>query len=199
MTSKSKIGLVLATVIAIAGLGILNIYDKTKVPVAAEQVAEQKVATVPRNPDSIFSPSALEREPNTPPVALRPINRKSLKPDPTATGTATPPKRGKQILDPVARVSLTLVGVDSGATEYWASAINNPNLSARERTNLIEDLNEDGLSDPKNPSEQDRQVILNRIQLIEQLVPRTIDDVNAAAFAEAHKDLVKMLKRLPLN
>ena len=185
--------------IAIAGLGILNMYYRTEVPVAAERVAKQEVTAVPRAPEPIPSPAPPETEPNTPANATRPKNRKARKLDPSAANPALPPKRGKQILDPFARAALTLVGVDSSATEYWASAINNPNLSANERMNLIEDLNEDGLSDPKNPSEQDRQVILNRLQLIEQLAPRTMDDVNAAAFVEAYKDLVKMLNRQPLN
>ena len=35
-------------------------------------------------------------------------------------------------------------------------------------------------------------MIENRIQLIDQLAPGAMDDANAAAFAEARKDLVNM-------
>ena len=68
-------------------------------------------------------------------------------------------------------------------------AINDARLSADERQNLIEDLNEDGLSDPKHPSEEDLPVILNRLALIEDLAPEAMDQVNLDAFAEAYKDL----------
>jgi hypothetical protein len=37
---------------------------------------------------------------------------------------------------------------------------------------------------------------VNRIQLIEELAPDAMDDVNAAAFQEAYKDLVNMYVRL---
>ncbi|MEI8291003.1 MAG: hypothetical protein WCH99_16175 [Verrucomicrobiota bacterium] len=79
---------------------------------------------------------------------------------------------------------------DPAAEQYWMVAINNPDLPANERKDLIEDLNEDGLSDPKHPDAQDLPLILNRIQLIEQLAPAAMDQVNADAFQEAYKDLV---------
>ncbi len=44
----------------------------------------------------------------------------------------------------MAREALALVGLDPGAEEYWYAAINDPDLSAHERSDLIEDLNEDG-------------------------------------------------------
>ena len=74
-------------------------------------------------------------------------------------------------------------------------AINDPSLSANARQNLIEDLNEDGLSDPRNPTLDDLPVIKYRIELIEYLAPYAMDKVNADAFDEAHKDLVNMANR----
>ena len=71
--------------------------------------------------------------------------------------------------------------------------------AAEERKDLIEDLNEDGLSDPQHPAPEDMPVILNRIQLIEQLAPDSMDQVNAAAFAEAYKDLVNLAKGRPAD
>lgn len=102
---------------------------------------------------------------------------------------------GKQkdpIQDPDARAALSLVGVDPEAEAYWASAINDPSLPAEERKDLIEDLNEDGLSDPHHPSLADMPLIVSRLQLIEELAPNAMDQVNADAFAEAYKDLLGM-------
>jgi hypothetical protein len=98
--------------------------------------------------------------------------------------------------DPVARVALSLVGEDPEAEAYWIYAINNPDLPAHERQDLIEDLNEDGLSDPRNPSIDDLPLIIARLQLIEELVPEAMDQVNADAFQEAYRDLVNLYARL---
>ena len=65
--------------------------------------------------------------------------------------------------------------------------INDLSLSANAHQNLIEDLNEDGLSHPQNPTLDDLPVIKYRIQLIEELASSAMDKVNADAFDEAHK------------
>jgi hypothetical protein len=91
--------------------------------------------------------------------------------------------------DPMARVALRLVGVDTNAEAYWIAAINDPTLSAAERENLISDLNEDGLSDFKHPAKDDLVIIQNRIALVRQLMPAAMDQVNAKAFAETLADL----------
>ena len=97
-------------------------------------------------------------------------------------------------MDPVARDALSLVGADAKAEEYWVKAINNPNLPAKERQDLIEDLNEEGFADRKNLTANDLPLILNRIAIVEKL--EAMDDVNAAAIKEAHKDLIRMRDRL---
>ncbi|HEY7087757.1 MAG TPA: hypothetical protein VH518_06680 [Tepidisphaeraceae bacterium] len=97
---------------------------------------------------------------------------------------------------PVAREALAYVGADPAAGEVWYQAINDPNLTAHQRQDLIEDLNEDGFPDPKNLTPNDLPLIVSRLQLIEQVAPEAMDDVNAAAFAEAYKDLVNMYNRL---
>jgi hypothetical protein len=102
----------------------------------------------------------------------------------------------KQWQDPEARVALSLVGVLPEAEQYWSLAINNPDLPAKERQDLIEDLNEEGFRDPKNLRAEDLPLILSRIKLIEELAPKAMDTVNAEAFKEAHKDLVSMAARL---
>jgi hypothetical protein len=102
----------------------------------------------------------------------------------------------EQIGDPLAREALGWVGIDPTAEEYWIEAINDPALSAAERANLIEDLNEDGLSDPDDPTVDDLPLIMSRLQLLEELSPFAMDEVNADAFAEAYKDLANMYARL---
>jgi len=110
------------------------------------------------------------------------------------------PKKSKPpIQDPAARVALSFVGADPDAEEYWYAAINDPTLSEHERKDLIEDLNEDGLSDPKHPGPQDMPLILSRIRLIELLAPFSMDQVNAEAFAEAYKDLINLADGGPAN
>jgi hypothetical protein len=110
-----------------------------------------------------------------------------------------PAKQKPPVQDPDARVALSMVGADPEAEAYWIGAINDPDLPADERKNLIEDLNEDGLSDPKHPGPEDMPLILNRIQLIEELAPNAMDQDNAAAFAEAYKDLVNLANGQPVN
>lgn len=112
-------------------------------------------------------------------------------------GQASPAPAGKSgkppVQDPAARVALSDVGWDADANAYWASAINDPSLSAHERQDLIEDLNEDGLSDSRHPGPEDLWLIASRVALIEELAPYAMDEVNYKAFAEAYKDLVNLL------
>jgi hypothetical protein len=78
------------------------------------------------------------------------------------------------------------------ATVYWLGAINDPSLPPDERKDLIEDLNEDGFSDPEHPSIDDLPLILTRLALLEDISPNPMDQVNEDAMAEAYKDLVAM-------
>jgi hypothetical protein len=111
----------------------------------------------------------------------RPV--KKTKPD--ANGTVADDR-------PLARQALDLVGFDVYAEAVWVNAINDPSVSAHDRQDLIEDLNENGFDDPGHVTADDLPLIESRIALIEDLAPFAMDDVNAAAFAEAYKDLVNM-------
>lgn len=110
--------------------------------------------------------------------------------------SAASPTANQPVHDPVARAALALVGVDATAEEYWLDAINDPTLSAQERQDLIEDLNEVGFADPTNPGPDDLPLIVSRLQIIEENAPFALDTVNAAAFEEAFKDLWNMYVRL---
>lgn len=123
---------------------------------------------------------------------------------PKAAPKASSAKQGRPaapqpLQDPAARVALAYVGADPDAEMYWYAAINNPSLSAHERQDLIEDLNEDGLSDPQNPTMDDLPLILSRIQLIEEVGWEAMDEVNADAFQEAYKDLVNLAIQVLAN
>jgi hypothetical protein len=106
--------------------------------------------------------------------------------------TATNSVGKEPLQDPIARVALSLVGMDPDAEDYWFAAINDLSLPPHERQDLIEDLNEEGLSDPEHPTLDDLPLIFSRLELIETIAPDAADDVNAAAFMEAYKDLLNL-------
>ena len=66
------------------------------------------------------------------------------------------------------------------------------------REDLIEDLNENGFSDGngRRATVDDLPLIESRILLLEEHAQFAMDEVNAAAFAEAYKDLANMWWRL---
>ena len=126
--------------------------------------------------------------PSVPPApALKPVVAATPKNAPK------PPPTPEQV---IARQALAGVGTDPAAEEIWLAAINDPTRSDHERSDLIEDLNEDGFPDPKHITPDDLPLILSRLALIEQLAPSAMDQTNADAFAEAYKDLVNMYARI---
>lgn len=132
---------------------------------------------------------SLPIKPRIPQIALE-KPAVSIQPTAAAPGTNAPTKVPLQ--DPIARDALALVGSDPEAELYWVAAINDLSLPANERQDLIEDLNEEGLSDPKNPTIDDLPLIFNRLAIIETIGPDAADQVNADAFAEAYKDLLNL-------
>lgn len=98
--------------------------------------------------------------------------------------------------NPAARAALSLVGVDPTAELVWMDAINNPALPKHERQDLIEDLNEDGFSNRKQPTVADLPLINARLAIIDRLMPEAMDKTNADALAEARKDLINMQAKL---
>jgi hypothetical protein len=120
---------------------------------------------------------------------LNPAPKAQTFPDPRLSDPVFKEQLGRYALDYVG-------GGDADADEAWIQIINDPSLSADARQNLIEDLNENGLSDPQNPTVEDLPLILNRLALIEDLAPDSMDQVNWDAFMEAYKDLADMAVRL---
>jgi len=154
---------------------------------AGEAVEASGILAAPQAPGR--SADALPRK------ARKPRAKPRIDSDARRSGLSTPaPRPEAQGAEPaaVARRALALVGSDEEAEEVWVGAINDPSRSAHERSDLIEDLNEEGFADPKHVTPDDLPLIENRLSLIEQLAPDAMDQVNADAFAEAYKDLVNM-------
>jgi len=160
-------------------------------PLAAEPNAGA-VQSAPPKPEQTPIPSS--------PLAGAPPQRNSA-PEKQPAGPKVPappdqpPAEEPLVPLPLARSALTMVGADPEAEAVWYDAINDPTLSRNARKDLIEDLNEEGFEDPKRLTEDDVPLILRRLAIIEELAPDAMDEVNAAAFEEAYKDLVKMLEK----
>jgi hypothetical protein len=185
------------TLIAIGAFLVNSIQSKP------ESIGPAKVASVaPDKLPAVATTAAASAAPELVPPVLQavpePLNT-NLVSGVSLTKSGKPIHEKPPIQDPDARAALSLVGTDPEAEQYWMAAINDPALPAEERKDLIEDLNEDGLSDPKHPGQQDVPLIVSRIQLIEELAPDSMDPVNANAFAEAYKDLNNMLAGEPVK
>lgn len=192
----------LGTVIGVV-VGIRQIARETKVPaVSARHDADQTHDWSLRgNRPATTEPAPAPTEiPHAAPAPAKP-DLKSAKADtPAATNAPVPapveerPRlAGMPVSYALARAALALVGGDAQAEEYWLRAINDPSFSAQQRKDLIEDLNEVGFDDPKNPTLDDLPLILARLTLIETIEPHVTDRVNADAFREAYKDLLNMV------
>ncbi|GAA5126237.1 hypothetical protein JIN84_15250 [Luteolibacter yonseiensis] len=100
--------------------------------------------------------------------------------------------------EPLARVALSYVGVDATALDLFHTALLDPALLPDQKRNLVEDLNEDGLSNRRAPTAEDLQIITKRYELTQAYLRQDYvqnDGVLNEAFREADKDLRKMLER----
>jgi len=100
--------------------------------------------------------------------------------------------------EPLARVALAYVGANDEALELFHTAVLDPALKPDHRRELVEDLNTDGLSNKKNPSPADLEIIANRYALTQAYLQQDYvqnDQGLNAAFREADKDLRQMLER----
>jgi hypothetical protein len=203
-TSRVPLVLGLAAVLT-AGVGAYFLWHQDpapsepgSAPVQANDKAMPAIATAPASAPAT-SPASLS--PAAPAESLPPSGAPAAAAAAGASFSKKAPYQpgpGKFInaRDPLARRALSQVGVDPSADAYWVGAINDSSLSPKERQDLIEDLNEDGISDPSAPTLKDLAVISGRLQLIEQLLPSAMDKVNADAFREARKDLLQMRRRV---
>jgi hypothetical protein len=192
---KTVVLLALAFAVACIVAGVIIMSRPAPLDIAAQ------TATAPRGAAPALTADASEMAapsptspvvPNTPPTEPAQAAAKV----PSGAAAVSPGARPAQqpLQDPLAREALAFVGADPIAEEYWFTAINDLSLPANERQNLIEDLNEDGLSDPKHPSPEDLPLILSRLVLIEKVAPTAPDQVNADALAEAYGDLQQLAR-----
>lgn len=139
-------------------------------------------------------PGAVEELPPAAPVKEPPVKssapKPKLAPQIQAQSPATPPAK-EPLHDPDARDALALVGFDPAAEQYWLDAIYDSSLPDKEREDLMEDLNEQGFADPKNLTADDLPLIVNRLEIIDAILPNT-DDFMRAHLLEAQKDLINM-------
>ncbi len=156
---------------------------------AVENVSASAVVSSVEIPVPETEPSAPGNKTHQAPVAQKKI---------AATQSSKPAKVKPPIQDPDAREALGLVGVDPMAEQYWLTAISDPTLPAEERKDLMEDLNEDGLSDPKHPTPEDLALIKIRIAIIERILPQA-DEFMLPPLGEAYKDLNNLLAGKPVQ
>lgn len=148
--------------------------------------AETAVKQVP-TPSAPVETAIAPVEP--PSVTIQPA-LKPQKPIPSQPQNKTRPPK-EPLRDPDARDALALVGIDPQAEDYWLDAIFDANLPDKERDDLMEDLNEVGFSDPQKVTANDLPLIVNRLQIIDQVLPYA-DDFMTAHLLEAQKDLANM-------
>ncbi|HWY74461.1 MAG TPA: hypothetical protein VN281_02530 [Verrucomicrobiae bacterium] len=204
MKTKSVLWAVLVVAVAV-GLFLRN--HRSQRAEAARQTAPISKMPLPERaltptPVPAVAPVVVDNssDQKPPPTkAPEPATKSDTRPQPVGVDLSRPADTKPEIQDPVARLALRFVGINPGAEDYWISAINDPTLPPEERRDLIEDLNEDGISDPHHPAAEDMPLIASRIVLIEQLAPYAADQVNADAFKEAYKDLVNLLNGLPAD
>jgi hypothetical protein len=160
-----------------------------------------RVATVQSSPEHLPSsrpvqPAAPHEQipgPEVGPVKETPVQlpHQSQKPLPMPTPGQQPKPSKEPPRDPAARDALALVGVDPEAENYWLDAIFDGSLPDKERDDLMEDLNEVGFSDANNPTADDLPLIVNRLQIIDQVLPYA-DPFMTGHLLEARKDLANM-------
>jgi len=100
--------------------------------------------------------------------------------------------------EPLARVALAFVGANQQAGELFHTAVLDQALLPDQKRELVEDLNQDGLSNKKAPTPEELKIIANRYALTQTYLQQDYvqnDKVLSAAFREADKDLRNMLQK----
>lgn len=100
--------------------------------------------------------------------------------------------------EPLARLALAFVGTNPQAEELFHKAVLDQSLLPDQRRNLMEDLNQDGLSGSKAPTEEDLKIIASRYALTQAYLQQDYvqgDQLLVEGFREADKDLRNMLQK----
>jgi len=191
MKTKTILMLTLAVACTIASVFIASRQKTARPNAVAPAQTEHQPATVPVE---VVTTPVPEKT-----VEIAVATEKSLaKPDSQKQNAGNPSNPKEPLQDPDARAALNLVGADPVAEQYWFAAINDPNLPDQEREDLMEDLNEAGLSDPQHPGLEDLPLIVNRIRIIEEIAPDA-DEFMLEHLGEAYKDLNNLLAGNPVQ
>ena len=183
-------GLLFAVAVVIVGMVLVanrkpgrNVsFLPSRTPVIAPtQASSESTPAVESKAAEVKSPAQVLK-PKVPPVDP---------PQQNVFQTPKPAKTKPPLQDPLARAAMSLVGADPGAEAYWLEAIFDSSLPKQEREDLIEDLNEEGLSDHKRPGPGDYPLIMNRLAIIEEIAPYS-DEFMLNHLQEAYKDLVNL-------
>lgn len=105
---------------------------------------------------------------------------------------------GSDAKEPLARLALSFVGANRQAEQLFHTAVLDGALTPDARRNLIEDLNQDGLSSKRNLSPEDLSLVTARYRLTQTYLQQDYvqgDRMLLEAFKEADKDLRNMLQR----
>lgn len=191
-----KTELILGLLIIGFSIGLFTLSRQTAEPIASVQ-SQPKTPTVTET-EVPLPPLSVERPASTTPAkssAIRPTPKPEQAPQVQAQNNQ-PANAGKEPLhDPEAREALALVGADPDADQYWLEAIFDTSLPDSEREDLMEDLNEVGFDDPKNLTADDVPLIVNRLEIINAVLPNA-DDFMTEHLQEAQKDLTNMLAKV---
>ena len=208
---KAKV--IIATVIAAGGAIAVASVARHRTPARPEVAAVQPEAPVVLEAPAVLPETAVTPAPPAPTSIIPPLDMPAVNPVPATSmparviaplpkpqpANSKPPAANAPPPHPAVpfgRAALSLVGMDGEAELVWGLTINDPSVPAEARKDLIEDLNEDGFPDPKHLTADDVPLIVNRMALIEQMAPNSMDETNAAAFMEAYKDLLNMLAKV---
>ena len=155
--------------------------EKEKVAAPATEINLARITPIP---DEVIQSATTTPTENT------------VEPSPPVLVESSPPSPNPEPPpSAIAREALSFVGLNPAAEKVWFDIISNPDTPAKDRKNLIEDLDTDGFQNRRAPTSADLVLIQNRLAIIEKYTPAVTDSVNSAAFQEAKKDLTKMLKR----
>ena len=200
MNVKKILGISLVVALAVTLAAMVLTHRKTEPTVALQQSQPATILTPPVSEST--PPVKTPKAENGPPIQPVPVEVQPVKPAKKNLAQAAPAAAANgPVQDPLARAALSLVGADPNAEEYWLGAIFDPNLPDKEREDLMEDLNEDGLSDPQHPSAEDMQLIANRLPIIEEAATAAAQRGDTFALThlwEAYKDLNNLLAGGPV-
>lgn len=96
------------------------------------------------------------------------------------------------------RLALNFVGATDKALELYHKAALDPQLTEGARRNLIEDLNDEGYANYRNPTPEDVKLMAKRYELTQAYLGQDYvknDKVLNESFLEANKDLRNMLQK----